>query len=141
MRTLILVSALLALAACSDDNQATAPTFHPVANSSVTPATSGGVSPYGKPVQGPTGFTQVVTDSSNVVISVAGGAVAGQAYCPAGMTVVGGGYDMISEGNPQAPPVVTQNYSPFPNMWWVRVVNAMPGAYNASFRVFVRCIS
>jgi hypothetical protein len=141
MRTLILVSALLALAACSDDDQATAPAFHPISNASVVPAASAGVVQSAKPVQGPTGFTQVSTDSSAVIISVAGGAVAGQAYCPAGSVLTGGGYVMINEGNWQAPPVVTQNYSPYPNMWWVRIMNAMPGASNATFRVFVRCIS
>lgn len=143
MRTLFIVSILAALAACSD-SQTTAPGSARSARASgdVAPSTKGIIIHDGKPQPAPSGFTTVTTIVSADAAAPSGGAVAQKAYCPAGTTAISGGYEMVGLGSPTAPPHVSQNM-PYvgSNGWWVRVDNSMTGAYDASFRVYVLCIS
>ena len=84
------------------------------------------------------GLTTVVVTSNEITNQ--GYAVAGQAMCPDGTTMLSGGYFYTNEGNPNAPMVVTQNY-PFGNGWRVRTLNAIPGSWPASYKVYAVCAS
>ena len=97
MRTLILVSAAVLLAACSDNPQPTAPrsigsaTTGAGADRNMTPVAAG------KPVD-QVGFTKVVKIVSPQV-TIDGVTVKSQtatATCPAGTTLTGGGYKVIN---------------------------------------------
>jgi hypothetical protein len=139
MRTLLLLSVVATLAtltACSDEQPATAPRSTPTATVPTAQASDVAPTGQGKPA---VGFATVTIVTSNE-ISLPGGAIAGQAYCPAGTTRISGGYVFTNEGNLTAPPSVTQSY-PIVNGWWVRAHNVMPGAYGAAFKVYVLCAS
>jgi hypothetical protein len=139
MRTLLLLSVvatLTTIAACSDEQPATAPRSTPITTVPTTQASDVAPTGQGKPAAG---FATVTIVTSNE-ISLPGGAIAGQAYCPAGTTRISGGYAFTSEGNLFAPPTVSQSY-PIVNGWWVRAHNVMPGAYGAAFKVYVLCAS
>ena len=139
MRTLLLLSVVATLAACADEQPATAPRSTPTATVPMAQAGVDAPTGLGKPVSGPVGFTTVTVVTSNE-FSTPGGAIAGQAYCPAGTTRISGGYAFTSEGNPSAPPIVTQN-QPFGNGWWVRILATLPGSYGGAFKVYVLCAS
>ena len=142
MRTLLLVSALAALAACSDTQQTTAPASRSGRAASGDVATAGrtAVSPDAKPVSGQSGFTTVTQVVSNEIALDAGAAIAGSAVCPAGSTLVGGGFTFVSEGNPNARPFVRESH-PLSNGWFVSVANWATGAYYASFKAYALCAS
>ena len=139
MRTLLLLSVVATLAACGDEQPATAPRSTPTATVPMAQAGVDAPTGQGKPVSGPVAFTTVTVVTSNE-FSLPGGAIAGQAYCPAGTTRIGGGYTFTNEGNWSAPPIVTQNY-PIANGWWVRVLATLPGSYGGAFKVYVLCAS
>ena len=138
MRTLLL-SAVVMLAACDNSQPTTAPASARSMPAALAQGNEGEPNNQGKPDAQAAGFTTVTVVTSADVYNP-GGAVAGQAYCPAGRTPISGGYTFVSEGSWDALPVVTQN-QPFLNGWWVRVVNAEVGHKPMSFRVHVLCAS
>lgn len=141
MRTLLLVSALAALAACSDSQQTTAPANSRgrVASGDVAPSGQSTVTPNAKPVSTPA-FTTVTQVVSNEIALDAGYAIAGSAVCPVASTLVGGGFTFVSEGNPNARPFVRES-QPLNNGWFVSVANWATGAYYASFKAYALCAS
>lgn len=141
MRTLLLVSVLAALAACSDSQQPTAPNARSArtASGDVGPSTKGIIIPQAKPQPAPTGFTKVTVDSADAY-APAGNVALQLVNCPAGSTVISGGFVTTSFGNVLAPPQVTMNY-PYNNSWVVRFDNRMAGAMGMGFRVYAVCVS
>ena len=141
MRTLLLVSALAALAACSDSQQTTAPANSRgrVASGDVAPSGQSTVTPNAKPVSTPA-FTTVTQVVSNEIALDASTAIAGSAVCPVGSTLVGGGFTFVSEGNPNARPFVRES-QPLNNGWFVSVANWATGAWYSSFKAYALCAS
>lgn len=139
MRALLLLSTVVALAACDDAQPTTAP-----ANGRIAPVASGQTAaaistPQARPAPN-TGFSTVTTVGSAEFTVIAGGASGGSVGCPDGTTRVSGGYALTNEGALNATPTVTQSV-PLSNGWFVRVVNRLPGAMDAAFKVFVLCAS
>lgn len=140
MRTLLLVPALAALAACSD-SQPTAP-----ANSqsrtgagTVAPSTQVAVAGGAKAQQGLT----VTVVTSGYVYVAAGSLASGTIACPAGTTLTGGGVDLSIAGNYAAPATITTSI-PHPyttNTWLGTVSNYMAGATGGDFKVYALCAS
>ena len=141
MRTVAMLSTAIALAttvACSDDHASTAPIK---ARGSVASAGEATVaSTNAAPVKGTIAFTKVTTVTTAEFPVDAGTAVAHTADCPAGTTLIGGGYAFSMEGNPDAPPRVSQS-QPFYNSWWVRVTNWATNAHYASVIIYATCVS
>jgi hypothetical protein len=138
MRMLLLpaVAALFMVAACDDTQTTTAPSTNRAVPAPAMQA-SGPIVSQGKPAPDPTGFTKVTMVESNPIFN-AGGGLAGQAICPAGTTLISGGYTFISEGGWSPVPAVTQN-QPYGNGWWVRTV--VLNNTGATFKVFAMCAS
>ena len=141
MRALILISALVALAACSDSQQPTAPANSSgrVASGDVAPSGQSIVAPNAKPGSTPA-FTTVTQVVSNEIALDASTAIAGSAVCPVGSTLVGGGFTFVSEGNPNARPFVRES-QPLGNGWFVSVANWATGAWYSSFKAYALCAS
>jgi hypothetical protein len=140
MRTLLLISVVAALAACSDKDSSTAPEQNralPVSAATSSPQVQNGQG--GKPGAGG-GFTTVTVVKTSE-IQLPGGAIAQTAVCPAGSTVVGGGYEFTNEGNPNAVPHVTQSYPVGSSGWWVRVTDWATGSWPVAFYVYALCAS
>ena len=139
MRTRLLLSiagTLATLAACDDNQPATAP----ATSARLTPAPSAQVSDgaVGQARAGAgNGLTVTVVTSNDVVVT--GGAVAGSVACPAGTTRISGGYAMSQEGGWE-PFMVSQN-QPFGNGWWVRVIKPNQNPNPVTFKVYALCAS
>jgi len=123
------------LAACDDNQPATAP----ATGARITPAPSAQVSDgaVGQARAAGNGLTVTVVTSNDVVVT--GGAVAGSIACPAGTTRTGGGYAMSNEGGWE-PFMVSQN-QPFGNGWWVRVIKPNVNPNPIVFKVYALCAS
>lgn len=140
MRALLLIPAVMTIVACSDSQQPTAPA-RPHGRTSlgdVAPTTQGIKLPDARPQQ--SAFTTVTQVVSNQISLDAGGAIAVQAVCPAGTTLVGGGFAFVEEGNPNARPFVRES-QPLSNSWFVSVANWATGAWYTSFKAFALCAS
>ncbi len=140
MRTLLLVSALAALAACSD-SQPTAPANSQprTAAGNVAPSRQVAVSGGARAQQGLT----VTVVTSGYVYVAAGSLASGTVACPAGTTLTGGGVDLSIAGNYAAPATITTSI-PYPyatNTWVGTVSNYMAGATGADFKVYALCAS
>lgn len=140
MRTLLLLSVAAALTACDDAQSTTAPANTRTIATPIAHASAEAPTGQGKPAPPPTGWTTTTTVESIEVSLTPGGAVAFGAVCPAGTTVVSGGYEFFNEGNPTVPPVVTRSAA-VGNSWTVRVVNRMVGAWTVAFKVYALCAS
>ena len=139
MRTLLLISAVAALAACSDKDSSTAPVQDRALPVSATPSSPQvQTAQGGKPGSG--GFT-TVTIAKTAEIQLAGGAIAQTALCPVGSTLVGGGYEFTNEGNPNVAPHVMQSYPIGSSGWSVRVTDWAAGSWPVAFYVYALCAS
>ena len=146
MRTLLLVSTALFLAACSDNPQPTAPRSIGSATTGAgagnrAPATQAVATSNAKPVD-QVGFTKVtpIYSSPNVWVNP-GEYKWAVASCPDGSVVVGGGYEFSGgNGNKDAPAFASEN-RPDGNTWRVGVANYATGAQVTSFRAWVLCAS
>ena len=137
MRTLLLASAALVLAACSDNPQPTAPR-------SIGSATSGAgadralINQGAKPVD-QVGFTKVVSAAFTPTASSVGPGMSGEnhAICPAGTTVVGGGFH-INGGFLVS---VFESADDGQNGWVVKVYSppTTPGVF--TFNAIAYCLS
>lgn len=140
MRTLLLASALLVLAACSDTQQPTAPRSASSRGSGagdVAPAGQGIAQPYSKPTD-QVGFTKVSRVESAMIVVQAGAMMTGHSYCPANTTLVSGGYN-VANISATLPFVAESLGSTVENVWEVRVYN--PGASAISLWVEAYCVS
>jgi hypothetical protein len=146
MRTLILLSTLVILAACADDQHATAPANSRSLNSARSTAAGDArassqlVSAQGKPTDA-VGFTKITTVISTWTFPANGNGFA-HTDCPVGTTVIGGGfgYDL-----PGGFPIV-----PAPSMigsgivgtgWQIALINNQPGAISWTIEVAAYCAS
>jgi hypothetical protein len=96
MRNLMLLSAILALAACSDNQQSTAPASSKAVSSrsslaSDGPSTLGLGVPQAKPID-QVGFTKTLVVNTGTVGFYAGQSGSVTAVCPADWQLVSGGY-------------------------------------------------
>jgi hypothetical protein len=139
-KNLFLLSAAFLLAACADDQHATAPSApRSGAASSSVDAYPPGPSAGAKPVS-QTGWTQAITVGAT--ISVAPGiADWATVVCPAGTTLVGGGFSLgLGSGTP---PAVYLNNPNVQGTGWnagVRNMNAAGGSY-VTVTTVARCAS
>ena len=136
MRRLLLLSAALLVAACTDNQQPTSP----AAGRSVTPngSAAGQIapSPQAKPTD-QVGFTTAFTVTTPLNSQIDGVTFTGwtlHATCPAGSTVVSGGY-RIPVGWPYAK--ITYNGPDGANGWQISVDEANAAAIQ--FQAFAMC--
>lgn len=146
MRTVFFFSiaaAVVTIAACDDTRSTTAPaTAVDVAPRSAQ-AGVGSVTDNGKappPPPQPVGFTKVIASTSTDAFLYPGNIVTHFQQCPAGTTAIGGGYEFLTDGNPSAPPVVSQSIR-VGNSWYVRILNMNPAAWSTMYRVTAYCAS
>ena len=146
MRTLLLASTALTLAACSDNTQPTAPHSIGSATTGAGAATASHAltQAAGKPVD-QVGFTKTVVVSSPTKTVLAGSVSNAYVSCPSGTALVGGGYNVLPGPYATTWPVVTAS-TPHIELtnydgWAVIVRNTQPGSDNATFHVFVICAS
>ena len=147
-RTTMLVSLAMyagvtAIAACSDQEK-TSPTAPAAAGSfasaSQSSSTIGQPTASGKPAPAPVGFTKiqiVQTAMTTVAVGTGNGAVA---TCPAGTTIIGGGYNWVIVGNFYFPPFVKSSQI-IGNTWSVWTLNMAAGAADAAIVAFAYCAS
>jgi hypothetical protein len=137
---ILLLSAAFVLAACADDQHATAPSGPRSGAASHTvdaypPGPSNGAKP-----SNPTGWTQAVTIGATISVAP-GSADFATALCPAGTTVVGGGFSLgLGSGTP--PVVYINNPNVQGTGWNAGVVNknAAGGSY-VTVTAVARCAS
>lgn len=146
MRTLLLVSTALVLAACSDTPQPTAP--HSI-GSATTGAGAGTASHAltqgsAKPVD-QVGFTKTVVVTSTPKTVFAGSTGNSIVTCPSGTTLVSGGYSVLPGPYATAWPVVTVSVPHISiteyDGWSVIVRNTLAGSDNATLQSFAVCAS
>lgn len=139
MRSLLLLSAIAAITACSDSSPSTnLPTQ--AAPSASAQRSPNGPSTFGKP-GGPSLNVQVVIGTT-VNIAAGSGATA-TALCPAGTAVTGGGYEVFNLG-PE--PFVWRNRElesaiGVASGWTVSARNQAAGAQQISLTAWVSCAS
>ena len=140
MRSLIIIFAAVAVVACDSDQRVAGPARSASAASTTTTADyppGPGVTGQGKPVS-QTGWTQVTTVTTADIEVV--GAAQGFATCPLGTTLVGGGFSLNPDGNPNAQPMVRYSM-PSGNSWNVAVHNFATGSWYTVFKVYALCAS
>jgi len=146
MRTLLLVSTALVLAACSDNPQSTAPRS---IGSSTTGAGAGDRAPIDQPIRidarqtDQIGFTKttVVTSQTTLAAGAYGG---GTVICPAGTYVSGGGYWLNIPNGATWPAVVAS--MPYHSItvydgWAAVLRNTQAGAADIGITTFAVCAS
>lgn len=142
MRTLLLVSTMLLLAACSDNQQATAPRSVGSATSGAgdrIPATASQTN--SKPID-QVGFTKITRAWLFPHVAVSANSTGtGTATCPAGTTVINGGYRILGVPNGGAFPIVIWSEDDGANGWTVILNNTQPGSVLLTLEVFAYCAS
>ena len=137
----LFVGTLGTAAACSE-RQPDSPTA-PAARAAVTTSHDVASAPIpgaAKPVPAPAGFTRITTVETSLVQVPATTANTGTAMCPAGTTVVSGGYTFVGY-NVMVPPWVRTSKA-VAGGWTVDVHNQAVGASGgASFYVYANCAS
>jgi hypothetical protein len=144
MRPFILLSTLIVLAACNDDQHATAPISRSL-NRATSPAGDTRVSSQLPSAQGkPTtvvGFTTITPVLSTLTFNPG---VSGTVHadCPAGTTVVSGGFGYdLQNGFPTvaAPSMISAGI--VGNNWSIVISNNLPGAITWTIDVVAYCAS
>ena len=141
---LLTLAAAILVAACADDRP-TSPVSSPGARSSLATgtlpsATASGPSAQGKPVDH-VGFTTVTRVIGSLAVVNVGVQNQSLATCPAGSTLVGGGYQMKGFESTHTPPWITQSSDNTAQGWVVDMVNSQPGGGVVSFNAFAYCAS
>jgi hypothetical protein len=138
-RLLVLLAAAVLLSACADDQHTTAPANSRSSRSSASGdvgATTQGIQvPQAKPTD-QVGFTTAQTITSATIDIPAGTNGVATATCPAGTTLVGGGYTIIVWG--VTPAVYLNNPNGAGTGWDAGLLNPAGGG-NALFKAFARC--
>jgi hypothetical protein len=144
MRRLIMLSAVLAIAACSDSQQVTSP----AKARSVSPGAvsmeelSQGAHANGKPQPGPVGFTQVAQYFGDWASFQAGQTGSAMALCPAGQTAIAGGYQFASLAGTH--PLINGSARlelPSATGWIIYAMNDQAGAGSFNLDAYVICAS
>jgi len=140
MRSLLLMSAIVAVTACSDSGQTTTP-----AGASHTPSLDQAPPPVGKakPVD-QIGFTKTQVAVSWITIGM-GAFDETTVGCPAGTTVVGGGFQVVKAAwasppfiHRSQPHVIAGNIV---DGWQVAVDNSQPNSGDISVQSYALCAS
>lgn len=142
MRNFItLLTTAILVVACADDSPTTSPPSRSTAGTTELRATNQSVTASAKPVD-QVGFTKVsYVTSGPGYTTMPGGAVADfTVSCPAGSTVVTGGYTVPWWDASAVPPFVLIN-GPNGNGWKVRFSNEAPGMKSFQFYMFATCLS
>jgi hypothetical protein len=144
MRRLIMLSAVLVIAACSDNQQPTAPVGAGSASRDAVSAAelNQGALTNGKPQPSPVGFTKVAQYGGSWVTGLAGQITGADAECPAGWTSIGGGYQLASLAGTH--PLVSQSTrleAGSTTGWAVEVANDQSGAMSFQVLVYAICAS
>jgi len=139
---ILLLSAAILLGACADDQHATAPasTRSGAASRSTAPDFPPGPGTAAKPTD-QVGWTKAVTVASTPLAVAPGASGFISANCPAGTTLVGGGFTIDVNGGPA--PIVYLNNPGVTGTGWnagVRNLNAA-GGYYVSITSVARCAS
>jgi hypothetical protein len=138
---ILLLSAAILLGACADDQHATAPAGPQSAAAIHSIAPDVPVTGNGKP-NAPSGWTTAVTVFSTPHAVAAGSAGFATATCPAGTTLVGGGYSLDFGNLSVAPAVYLNNPGIGSTGWNAGVRNFNPvGGVSVSITAYARCAS
>jgi len=143
MRTtmLLAIGSAILVSACADDPAAsTSPrNASPVGASSMAPSFNG-PSAQGKPT-GPVGFTNITVVNSGNHVIVVGDIDTATATCPAGTTVIGGGYHFVGYFASSSPPWITDDAIDGANGWKIKIDNEAPGAGPVNIVAYAYCAS
>jgi hypothetical protein len=136
---LLFLSAAVLLSACADDQHTTAPANSRSSRSSalgdVGATAQSSPVPAAKPID-QVGFTTAQTIISATLDVPPGQFSVATASCPAGTTLVGGGYTIVAWG--VTPVIYLNNPSVSGTGWDVGLFNPAGGG-NAIFKAFARC--
>ena len=136
MRSLLLVPAIIAVTACSDNQQSTSPVgvaARTASASQLSQAPQGN----GKPT-GPVAFTKLSNNYGPSVTAPAGTGKSASVQCPAGSFPTGGGYDLATSGGTS--PMILSS-APNATGWAVSVDNSQAGAAAVYVVAWVICAS
>jgi len=143
MRTTMLFAfcAAMLVAACGDDPGATTSPRN-ASGSAAANVTAGvaGPSAQGKPV-GPVALTKITQVNGNIVEVLAHQENNSDATCPAGSTVFGGTYHILTYVAAASPPWILNGMNAAGNTWTVTFDNEQPGADHIQFFAVAYCAS
>jgi hypothetical protein len=141
---LLLLTAAVVLSACADDQHTTGPSSRSgIASRSAAgdaaPSGQGSVTPSAKPTD-QVGFTTITQVKSEPFAITPGQVMSASATCPAGTSVVGGGYNLTNL--PSVFPIVSSSSATLgSNSWWVTIWNTAAGAGSLGMSVYAYCAS
>lgn len=141
MRSLLLLSAIAALTACSDNGQSTTPVSASQGDvASSAQRSPNAVSAFGKPSRSGPAITVVIGTDVDIA---PGGSANSVALCPAGTSVTGGGYEYSAVGTD---PSVWRNREleseiGLASGWTVSARNTALGAQTVTLTAWVSCAS
>ena len=139
MRKLALLLAVAMAAACSDQNPAGVRTKVGDGKAGDVVQTAEGIkAAQGKPAD-QVGFTKITKVTAPGIVSP-GAVNSATAACPAGTTVIGGGYLTLSGVGIGTTPVYTTSHDDGNNGWSITALNQNPNGA-LSFQVYAYCIS
>jgi len=143
MRRLIILSAVLAIAACSDSHVTSPANARSVSSNAVsTGELSQGPTVNGKAQPGPVGFTQVAQYFGDWASFQAGQTGSAMALCPAGQTAIAGGYQFASLAGTH--PLISGSARlelPSATGWIIYAMNDQAGAGSFNLDAYVICAS
>lgn len=140
MRNLItLLAAATVLVACADDPHPTAPGSRS-ANGNVQSAADKTPVAQAKPAD-QVGFTKITKVYGNNVVVPAGGSGFSTAQCPAGTTLLGGGFVIGSSSAYTGAPRLSWSADNQTNGWSVGFGNGVTGAGEFEFYAVAYCVS
>ena len=143
MRTIFLLSAAAVMAACSDDQQPTAPRSTPSRSSAageVAPGHRASLQPNAKPAD-QVGFTKVTKVISTGIPISPGGQQVVTAHCPTGTVVIAGSYRLSGFDPAGALPWVSQSEDDGSNGWSIYIANKQPGSILGTAYALAYCAS
>lgn len=138
MRSLLLVSAIIAITACSDNQQSTSPVNGVAARTPSASQLSQEPQSNGKPAPGAVAFTKLTNNYGPSVTVPAGSVKSASVQCPAGSLPTGGGYDIATNGGTW--PMVSSS-APNATGWVVSIDNSQAGSAVVYVAAWVICAS
>ena|SRR5215831_18791658 len=142
MRKLIVLSTVLCIAACSDNQQPTSPASRS-ASRDVGQTAESIAKANGNPHGDLVGFTKITMVDGPFTTVLAANSGGSKVLCPVGSYVTGGGYT-LGPANQATPPIVTFNRQITDGAqqgWGVGLLNNLPGAADVDVQAFVHCAS
>jgi len=141
MRSLLLLSAIVAISGCSDNQQPTIPVNSHSASGDA--ALSQGPQTNSKPQPGPVAFTKI-TVYYGLTETIAGSSAGGASVqCPAGSVPTGGGFTLYTNGGtvPFLHNSIPAGPLDTPTGWTAAVDNTQAGSAPVSLQAWVLCAS